>query len=101
MTGPQQMTFKWHVLEVIKDDENTMYWLMRHNLQKNSLNSQKCGSSCRIIPRKGSFAWRCPRTGCQAVSSVRSDSFFAGSHLKLDEILAITYWWKHSQQDHA
>ena len=93
MTGPQQMTFKRLVLEVIKDDETTMYWMMRHNLLKNSLNCQKCGSSCRIIPRKGSFAWRCPRKGCQAVSSVRSDSFFAGSHLKLDEILAITYWW--------
>ena len=53
----------------------------------------KCGSICRLVERKGSHAWRCPRKGCQAVVSIRDKSFFSGSHLKFEEILALTYWW--------
>ena len=37
--------------------------------------------------------WRCPRYGCQSVISMREGSFFTGSHLKLHEIMEISYWW--------
>lgn len=83
-------THKKLCIEVLKDEDTTMYWLQRKRLLRSSLNCRKCGSSCRIVPRKGSYAWRCPRKGCQAIVSY---SFFSGSHLALNEIVDLTYWW--------
>ena len=40
-----------------------------------------------------SFTWRCTKKGCQSVLSMRKGSFFAGSHLKVQEIVEISYWW--------
>ena len=34
-----------------------------------------------------------PRKGCQAILSIRDGSFFSNSHLKLTDLVAITYWW--------
>ena len=31
--------------------------------------------------------------GCQSVIFMRGGSFFTGSHLKLHEIVEISYWW--------
>ena len=71
-----------------------MYWLQRKGLLRSSLNCRKCSSSsCRIVPRKEFYAWRCPRKGCEAIVSIRDDRFFAGSHLALNEIVDLTYWW--------
>ncbi len=36
---------------------------------------------------------RCPKSGCQSVISMRDGSFFSGSHLKLNEIVEVSYWW--------
>ena len=86
-------TFRKLCSEVLTDEETAIYWLQNRGLLKNSVTCSKCSSACRFVARKGSFAWRCPRKGCQAVLSFRDGSFFAGSHLKVDDILAITYWW--------
>ena len=83
-------TFRKLCSEVIKDEETTMYWLQQRGLL---LSTARNVPECRIVSRKGIFSWRCPRKGCQAVSSIRDESFHAGSHIKVDEILAITYWW--------
>ena len=80
-------------MEVVNDEDTTMYWLQRRNLLASTVDCSKCNTTCRLVPRKDSHAWRCPRKGCQAVVSIGDDSFFSGSHLKLNEILSITYWW--------
>ena len=70
-----------------------MYRLQRRNVLSNSVNCANCSTACRIVARNGSFAWRCPRKGCQAILSIRDGSFFSNSHLKLTDLVAITYWW--------
>ncbi len=84
-------------MAVLTDEESTITWLKRRGLLKDHLDCTKCSTACRFIPRKESFAWRCPRKGCQAVHSFREGSFYAGSHLKVDDILAVTYWWATGQ----
>ena len=47
----------------------------------------------RIMYNFKTYLWRCPRRGCQSVLSVRDGSFFSGSHLKLNEVVELFYWW--------
>ena len=58
-----------------------------------SMDCSKCSSQCRLVKRKGTLYWRCPRKGCQAVVSVRDKSFFAKSKLSLQTILKLAYLW--------
>ena len=74
-----------------------MYWLQRKHLLASSMLCPKCSSGCRIIPRKGSFSWRCPRKGCQTVVSIRQNSFYSGSHLPLTDCIEMTYYWSRQQ----
>ena len=57
-----------------------------------SANCGKCGTSCNFVARNGTYCWRCPRYGCQSVIFMR-EVFITGSHLKLHEIVEISYWW--------
>lgn len=86
-------TFKRLHQEITATEEDTITWLKRNNLLRNGYVCQKCGSSCSFVKRKESFAWRCPKKGCQSVYSMRNDSFFTGSHLKVQEIVELSYWW--------
>ena len=87
----------WTYFELIKDvlttEENIIYWLQRKHLLASSMDCPKCSSSCRLVPRKGSLSWRCPRKGCQAVVSVREKSFFSKSRLSLSIILRTMFLW--------
>ena len=68
-------------------------WLQQKNLIKISMTCSKCSSQCRFLPKKGTFFWRCPMKGCQAVKSVRDGSFFSMSRLPLHTLLKLMYWW--------
>ena len=46
-----------------------------------------------MVQRRGSYSWRCPSKGCQTFTSVRNNSFFSRSHLKLDVIVELLYFW--------
>ena len=46
-----------------------------------------------MVRRRGSYSWRCPSKGCQTFTSVRNNSFFSRSHLKLDVIVELLYFW--------
>ena len=78
-----------------------MIWLMNNSLLANVMNCKKCSTPCRIVTKKDAKVWRCPQKGCQAVISVRNDSFFTGSHLKLNEIVDIIYWWSRKAKIHV
>ena len=54
---------------------------------------QTVASVAQVATSKGTYCWRCPRYGCQSVISMREGSSFTGSHLKLHEIVEISYWW--------
>ncbi len=47
-----------------------------------------------LSSRRGLIAGDAPSLdGCQSVISMRDGSFFSGSHLKLNEIVEVSYWW--------
>ena len=53
-----------------------------------------CGARCALNRRQESrdgFRWRC--RPCRYVKSVRSGSFFEGSHLSFRELVFLSYWW--------
>lgn len=74
---------------------NTITWCK----QKNLLPSEKrciCGRDCRIVKRS-SFpegeCFRCPRKGCQKVTSLRSGTFFENSKVPLEKIIRLIHLW--------
>ena len=55
-----------------------------------------CGCSCRIVSRQNypeGECFRCPRKGCQKVTSFRTGTFFENSNLPLEKILRLLYLW--------
>ena len=42
------------------------------------------------------YVWRCSKQKCRAKKSIRYGSWFAGSHLSLDTIILLTYFWVYS-----
>ncbi len=81
-------------LNYTNSEQATIVWLKGIGAAlKNSANCNKCGSVCNFVIKKGSYCWRYPKSGCQSVISMRDGSFFSGSHLKLNEIVEVSYWW--------
>ena len=39
--------------------------------------------------------WRCSKRGCNGMASIRQNSWFSGSKLSIEKILALTYAWAH------
>ena len=71
---PQEWTYEQLITTVLKSNEDTIYWLQSKDLLASSMECPKCPSQCRLVKRKGTLYWRCPRKGCQAVISVREKS---------------------------
>ena len=90
---PRAWTYCDLIKDVLTSEEDIMYWLQRKNLLASSMDCPKCASSCRMVKRKSSFSWRCPRKGCQAVVSARDKSFFSKSKLSFATILKLMYLW--------
>ena len=87
------LKFRDLCLNYTKCEEATIDWLKSNKALRTSANYSKCGTSCNFVARNGTYCWRCPRYGCQSVLFMRGGSFFTGSHLKLHEIVEISYWW--------
>ena len=90
---PQDWTYEDLITIVLKSNEETIYWLQDKHLLALSMDCSKCSSQCRLVRRKGTLYWRCPRKGCQAVVSVRDKNFFAKSKLSLQTILKLAQLW--------
>ena len=90
---PRKWTYEELITTVLTCNEQTIYWLQSKHLLASSMDCSKCSSQCRLVKRKGTLYWRCPRKGCQAVISVRDKSFFANSKLSLQTILKLMYQW--------
>ena len=70
-------------------------WLAEHCLLANSFLCQNCQVSMSFQRREGDiyvdgFVWSC--RPCRRQRSLRTWSFFEGSHLSLSQILDIFYW---------
>ena len=79
--------------EILTDEATIIQWLQLRNLLASECSCSKCGSECRLVPRRGSYSWRCPSKGCQAFRNIRDSSFFAKSHLKLETLIELMYFW--------
>ena len=86
-------THKKLVKTVTMDELTLISWLQTRHLLASDRTCPKCGSQCRLVPRRCSYSWRCPSKGCQAIKSIREGSFFARSHLGLDIIVELMYFW--------
>ena len=92
-TVSSSWTHKKLVRTVINDEPTLLHWLRARNLLASDMSCTKCGSQCRQVRRRGSYSWRCPTKGCQAYKSIREGSFFTRSHLGLDVIVELMYFW--------
>ena len=41
------------------------------------------------------YEWRCSRRNCNGMTSMRQNSWFSGSRLSIEKVLALTYAWAH------
>uniref|UniRef100_A0A1X7UUC0 Uncharacterized protein n=1 Tax=Amphimedon queenslandica TaxID=400682 RepID=A0A1X7UUC0_AMPQE len=87
------MNYKSLSSSITYNNDKAMIWLMNNNVLADAINCKKCSTPCRIVIKKDTKVWRCPQKGCQAVISVPNESFFSRSHMKLNEIVDIIYWW--------
>lgn len=69
-------------------------WLVKRRLLHNSYMCIGCSIPMSFLQRSQSsdgYRWKCKK--CDTAASLRIDSFFARSHLSLEQILAIMYGW--------
>ena len=64
-------TYDSFLTTVLLDEATIIAWLQQKNLLNTSMTCSKCSSQCRFVSKKGTFFWRCPMKGYQAVKSVR------------------------------
>lgn len=72
--------------------ERTIEWLAERGLLSNS--QLCCNENMGFVSRErctDGRAWYCKH--CKKYRSIRTDSFFAGSHMPLGKIVELIYWW--------
>ena len=92
-TSSSSWTHKKLVKTVINDEPTLIHWLQTKRLLAPDMTCPECGSQCCMVRRRSSYSWRCPTKGCQAIKSIREGSFFGRSHLGLDVIVELMYFW--------
>ena len=90
----------WKLSRLLADHERCIEWCKEHNLLSSSMKCPKpeCGNALKWQRRTASgdgFVWRCSRKNCNGQASIRQKSWFSGSKLSLEKILALTYAWAH------
>ena len=90
---PSTWTHKKLIKTLLTDELTIVEWLQSRNLLASEMTRSKCGNECQLVPRRGSYSWRCPSKGCQCFKSIRERSFFSRSHLKLETIIELMYFW--------
>lgn len=81
-------------------DRELISWLVKHRLLYNRV-SCRCGTEMSFTCRSGitdRYCWKCK--GCSKRITIRSNSYFARSHLSLRQILIIMYCWSRNFPQH-
>lgn len=82
---------------ITADTRSTINWLAKYGLLANE---RRCTCPARTIMRLqqrtgdryiDNVAWAC--IDCHGQTSIRKDSFFEGSHLSLQQLVDLVYWW--------
>ena len=87
------------VYELCRDKDQLRNWLLKEKLI-GALGGlcQFCAKGRITLRKDSSFSkdgvcWLCSDKNCGKKSSIRQDSWFSQSHLTLDKIVKLTYYW--------
>ena len=78
------------------NDEATSVWCRQNGLLAAEAVCGACGTVCRDAPSNHDLdgrVWRCPERVCHRKVSIHKGSFFEGSHLRLWQVICMTYFW--------
>ena len=97
---PAKLNF-WKLSRMLSDHERCIQWCKERNLLSSSINCprQGCENTLNWQRRATSgdgFVWRCSKKNCNGQASIRQNSWFSGSKLSIEKVIALTYTWAHS-----
>ena len=87
------------IYEITRDNYGLVLWLQDKGILGNFEGGCKRCSQGRITLKKDSsygrdgFVWRCTKKECGYKISVRAGSWFKRSHLTLQQVVKLTYYW--------
>ena len=86
--------------KILADHDRCIEWCKENNLLAQSLKCPRAGchnalSWTRRASSRDGYEWRCSKRGCNGAASMRQKSWFSGSRLSIEKILALTYAWAH------
>ena len=90
----------YRLYKILTDHNGCIAWCKEHNLLASSVKCPRAGCSnalswtVRSSSRDG-YEWRCSKRGYNGMASIRQNSWFSGSKLSIEKILALTYAWAH------
>ena len=98
--APSSMKF-FKLSQILIDHERCIQWCKEHNLLASSVQCPRvqCTNTLRWIRRNSSrdgYEWRCSKKSCNGMASIRQKSWFSGSWLSIEKVLALTYAWAHN-----
>ena len=86
--------------KILADHDRCIEWCKENNLLASSLKCPRAGchnalSWTRRASSRDGYEWRCSKRGCNGATSMRQKSWFSGSRLSIEKVLALTYPWAH------
>ena len=81
-------------LTITANDETCLKWLAEKGLVSNTMNCHRCQIPMALINKQelsDGKTWRCRE--CSTETTIRSGSFFEGSHLSFTTLVELLYWW--------
>ena len=86
--------------KILADHDQCIQWCKEHNLLASSIKCPRedCNNTLTWTRRTSSrdgYEWRCSRRKCNGMASMRQNSWFSGSRLSIEKVLALTYAWAH------
>ena len=86
--------------KILADHDRCIEWCKENNLLASSLKCPRAGchnalSWTRRASSRDGYEWRCSKRGCNGAASMRQKSWFSGSRLSIEKVLALTYAWAH------
>jgi hypothetical protein len=98
MMGAQWHKFIIHtgIWQTLRTENHEIKWCQDNDLLSKKRICIVCTANCRIVKifYLEGIAWRCPKKGCQKITSIRANSFFSNSNLSITKIFwIIIYLW--------
>ena len=86
--------------KILADHDQCIQWCKENNLLASSVKCprENCSNTLTWTRRTSSrdgYEWRCSRRKCNGMASMRQNSWFSGSRLSIEKVLALTYAWAH------